>query len=144
MEFEDVEVGKVYKVKDGKICGNFRDMQPEAVAIKITEKIGDTSSLRYQILNEAGNVIISCWGCILPRDIIRNSNYSNKNMLDKFLTNLKPEPEKTFIKTGITDTNGVLTPDGQKVFMGWLLQKNKVDFADGVAIPLLAEIESEK
>lgn len=49
------------------------------------------------------------------------------------------EPEKSFRKAEITDESGNLTPDGQTVFLTWLLKKNGDAFKTEVVDPILAE-----
>lgn len=44
-----------------------------------------------------------------------------------FILSLVKEPNKSFRKAGITDNNDLLTDDGQKIFMSWLLHKKYAD-----------------
>ena len=66
------------------------------------------------------------------------------NLKEKFITAITPEPEKSFRKSGITDGDNLLTEDGEKVFLSWLLKKNAVDFKKEVVDDLLKEIKEEK
>lgn len=81
---------------------------------------------------------------------------SDWNLITKKGTNIMPdlkkdfallfvaEPEKTFRKTGLTDNTDMLTPDGQTIFLSWLLNsKYAADFKTEVADKLLAEMEKK-
>lgn len=50
-----------------------------------------------------------------------------------------PEPQKSFIKAGITDENGDFTTDGKLLFNAFLLEKFGGDFKKEVVDPLLEE-----
>ena len=75
---------------------------------------------------------------------IKNNNLTNMNMQEKFVLAFKSEPEKTFRKTGITNGDDILTDDGMKIFLSWLLKKNQVEFKKEVADNLLEEQEKEE
>jgi len=77
-----------------------------------------------------------------PKAIKDGQNMSN--IQEKFVLAFKSEPEKTFRKTGITNGDDILTDDGQKVFLSWLLKKNQVEFKKEIADDLLKDIENEK
>ena len=66
------------------------------------------------------------------------------NITEKFTTMFLAEPEKSFRKAGITNGDGYLTSDGQKVFLTWLLKKNGDAFKTDVVDVLLKEMEDEK
>ncbi len=66
------------------------------------------------------------------------------NLIEKAKMLFTSEPEKSFQKTGITDSSNNLTPDGAAVFLNWLLTQNKDAFNTAVVQPLLAEQEKEK
>ncbi len=97
------------------------------------------------------------WG--LPGDLRWSVNYpeeyleiinDNKtktsmgNIIDKVRQMRLKEPEKSFVKAGIANTDGTLTKEGEQLFNEWMFEKNKADFNKGVVQPLLAEIEAEK
>lgn len=74
-----------------------------------------------------------------------DSNKNNMNIKEKFVTAFLSEPEKTFRKAGVTNGDGFLTEDGQKIFFAWLLKKNGGDFKKEVVDELVKESqESEK
>ena len=73
--------------------------------------------------------------------LINNNIMTNLTSKLKLLT--KGEPAKTFIKTGITNEQDILTPEGIELFLNWLFEKNKADFNKEVATPLLEEEEKE-
>lgn len=55
---------------------------------------------------------------------------------EKFISAITPEPFKTFRKAGITNGDNILTDEGGRIFLAWLLQKNagafKTEVADGL------------
>ena len=71
--------------------------------------------------------------------LINNNNNIMTNLTSKLKLLTKGEPAKTFIKTGITNEQDILTPEGTELFLNWLFEKNKADFAKEVATPLLEE-----
>jgi hypothetical protein len=72
------------------------------------------------------------------------SNIDNMNIIEKFTLNLKSEPEKSFRKAGIINGDDLLTDDGQKIFLTWLLSKNKAEFKTEVVDGILEEMKDEK
>lgn len=71
-------------------------------------------------------------------EIIKSSK-SNMNIINKFSQLFLKEPQKSFRKAGITDDTDMLTEDGQKVFLTWLLKQNEEKFNTEVVQPLLVE-----
>ena len=69
------------------------------------------------------------------------TNNKTMNIKESFVLMMKSEPEKTFRKTGLTNGDDILTEDGQKVFLAWLLKKFQDDFKKEVADELLKEQE---
>lgn len=63
------------------------------------------------------------------------------NLVEKFKLALKSEPEKTFIKAGVTTADGALTPDGKALFGAYLLNKHGADFKKDVVDPIVAAEE---
>jgi len=72
-------------------------------------------------------------------EIINQLNNKTMNIKEKFVQAFLKEPEKTFRKLEITNGDGILTEDGQKVFLGWLLNKYGTDFKTEVCDGLLEE-----
>ncbi len=71
---------------------------------------------------------------------------STKNMtslIEKAKLAYKKEPEKSFIKAGIKNMSGDLTPDGEKVFMQFLFKQNETEFKKEVVDPILEEMKEE-
>lgn len=89
-----------------------------------------------------------------PRGSVRGYKYfdqSNTNRLsfmeglkDKFAALRKSEPEKSFIKAGILDSNENLTLEGQEVFLNFLLGKFGADFKTEIVDKILAADEADK
>lgn len=63
---------------------------------------------------------------------------------DKFLLSIKPEPQKSFRKAGITNGDDLLTCEGTQVFLAWLLEKNETEFKADVVDPILAQMKEDK
>ena len=61
------------------------------------------------------------------------------NLKEKFALAFKSEPEKSFREAGITDSNDLFTPDGQIIFLSWLLKKHGEEFKKEVVDPILDE-----
>jgi hypothetical protein len=70
-----------------------------------------------------------------------NNNKQQKtfmeNIKEKFVVLITPEPKKSFRKAGITDGDDLLTADGEKIFLTWLLHNKyadefKKDVVDGI------------
>ena len=79
--------------------------------------------------------IINCFELI--------SNKTEMNLKESFAAVFKQEPQKSFNKAGITDSNDTLTSDGQAIFLSWLLQQNGDAFKTAVVDPILAEQEKK-
>jgi len=86
-----------------------------------------------------GDVKDPC-SCVNEWELVVNQN-NNMNLKEKFVTLFISEPEKSFRKIGITNGDGILTEDGQKVFLGWLLKQNGDAFKKEVVDPMIAEEE---
>lgn len=69
------------------------------------------------------------------------TNEKSMNLKEKFITAFLSEPEKSFRKAGITNGDGILTDEGQEVFLTWLLKQQGGTFKTEVVDPLLAEEE---
>lgn len=75
----------------------------------------------------------------------KKNNITTKmtNLIKKFSLLTKGEPERTFIKAGVTDDNGVLTSDGKTLFDAFMLKKYGAEFKKEVVDPILAEDEEK-
>ena len=60
---------------------------------------------------------------------------------EKFVLAITPEPKKSFRKAGVTDGDDILTDEGTKVFLTWLLH-NK--YAEEFKTQVVDEILKEK
>mgnify|MGYP001565820297 FL=1 len=59
------------------------------------------------------------------------------NIKEKFVLAITPEPKKSFRKVGITDGDDILTDEGTRIFLTWLLHNKyaeefKKDVVDGI------------
>ena len=73
--------------------------------------------------------------------LIINNNMTK--LTEAFSLAFKSEPEKSFRKAGITNGDDLLTDDGTKVFLGWLLNQNKAQFKTDVVDGILKELETK-
>lgn len=58
---------------------------------------------------------------------INNELMKPMNIVEKFALTFTKEPQKTFRKLNITDGNDLLTQEGARVFLTWLLQNKHAD-----------------
>lgn len=77
-------------------------------------------------------------------ELVSEVKNNNMNIKEQFLLAITAEPQKSFRKTGITNGDDLLTDDGQKVFLSWLLKKNQDEFKKEVVDPILEDMEKEK
>ena len=68
-------------------------------------------------------------------------NSKNMDIKEKFVLAITPEPKKSFRKAGVTDGDDILTDEGTKVFLTWLLH-NK--YAEEFKTQVVDEILKEK
>lgn len=69
--------------------------------------------------------------------VLISTNYINMNLLEQAKLAFKGEPEKSFIKAGVLDSNENLTADGQQLFLTYLLKKHGEDFKTTVIDPII-------
>lgn len=65
------------------------------------------------------------------------------NMKEKFLGLFIGEPEKTYRKLNLLDSNGLATSDGVSIYVTYLMKKDTA-FKTDVADSMMKEIEAEK
>lgn len=75
---------------------------------------------------------------------ITTTKSTSMELTKKFALVFKAEPQKSFIKAGITDANDILTSDGQAVFLAYLLKQNGDAFKKDVVDPILADEAASK
>lgn len=85
---------------------------------------------------DAGDYVDLDFNCF---DLIKSNNIINMNIIQKFSMMLKGEPEKSFFKAGITNSDYTFTNDGKEIFLQWLLKKNGELFKTEVVDGLLAD-----
>jgi len=77
--------------------------------------------------------------------ILNNDNEKTMTLKEKFVLTLTREPQKSFRKAGITDGDDLLTQEGERVFLSWLLHKKYAeDFKKEVVNNLLEEEKEKK
>ena len=86
--------------------------------------------------DNVGNMPICCVDPYLPNSL---TPFSMSSLLEKAAIAFKNEPEKSFRKAGITDGDDLLTEDGVKLFLSFLLRKYGAEFKKEVVDPLLVE-----
>lgn len=85
---------------------------------------GCTCSGQWKLVESSNNIIMS-------------------NLVEKFALAVMTEPNKSLRKAGITNGDNLLTEEGQRVFLSWLLSKNAAEFKTEVVDPILAEEEKK-
>lgn len=68
------------------------------------------------------------------------------SLIAKLMLSLKSEPEKSFIKAGITVPSGEFTSEGKELFINWLAQDKDTmaKFNEQVVQPLLEQMKEDK
>ncbi len=66
------------------------------------------------------------------------------SLISKLMLQLKSEPEKSFIKAGVTNADGTLTCEGKELYENWRFQQDAAQFNTDVVQPLLAQMKEEK
>lgn len=66
------------------------------------------------------------------------------NLVQSFRSLLQKEPIKTFVALGITTDAGVLTEEGEELFLQWIFEKHQEEFYEQVAKKLLAEKKKQQ
>lgn len=76
---------------------------------------------------------------------ISSLNNNNMNIQEKFVLAITKEPNKSFRKAGVTNGDDILTDEGAKVFLSWLLHsKYAEEFKTAVVDDMLKEAEAKK
>lgn len=109
------------------------------------------------IITKIASQDVAVWGYYYPKQIVvKNiddstvwffnedeveliSNFKQMGIKEKFLMSFKKEPEKSFSKAGITDSDDLLTDTGKEIFLAWLLKNNGEKFKTEVVDELLKE-----
>lgn len=72
-----------------------------------------------------------------------NDNKTNMSLLETFKLAFKAEPQKSFTKAGITNSDDTLTSEGKDIFLAWSLKTNGAQFKTEVVDVLLADQENK-
>lgn len=100
----------------------------------------DGVEIIIKCISDGGRIIHEGYAFNVHWAILSNSKQSTiMNIIQKAKLAITPEPEKSFIKAGIMNTDGTLTSDGQTVLLGYLLEQNKAAFKTDVVDALLAD-----
>jgi hypothetical protein len=75
-------------------------------------------------------------------EVIKDGN-KKMTLKEKFILAIASEPQKSFRKAGITNGDDLLTDEGEKIFLSWLLSKNADAFKTEVVDELLKEKEDK-
>lgn len=128
---DKVIVDKVYEV----VCGTFANKLVDYFILTQVEEY-----FRYE--GYKNNIKIdecSCCYKIQHFKLLETNQNKIMNIKELFALSFKKEPQKSFVKAGITDSNDMLTTDGQEIFLTYLLNKNGDAFKTEVVDALLAE-----
>lgn len=77
-------------------------------------------------------------------EVISLENKTMSKITEKFALALLPEPKKSFRKAGITNGDNLLTEDGMKIFLSWLLTQNEDKFKTEVVDNLLEDKKDDE
>ncbi len=66
------------------------------------------------------------------------------NLLQKAKDLVTPEPQKSFRKLGVVDTNDNLTSEGKELLLSFLMKKYGKEFNEEVVQPILKQEEESK
>lgn len=75
-------------------------------------------------------------------ELIKETNMSS-TFLEKMALLTKKEPERSFIKAGVTTKDGELTDDGRRAYFTWRFEQDKEAFNKEVVQPILKEDEKD-
>lgn len=114
----------------------------------VIEQVDDSTGIICLYLvrfNEKDTHCPSSYPCWTDEDSIElvnesvNNNFKSNimDLKEKFVLAVTPEPQKSFRKAEITDGDNLLTQDGQKIFLTWLLGKYADEFKTVVVDGLL-------
>jgi hypothetical protein len=73
-----------------------------------------------------------------------NNNFMVEGLIAAFKGLTVGEPQKSFRKLGITDEQDLMTTDGSRIFLSWLLTRYADDFSKEVVDGLKKQDEEEK
>ena len=131
-------------------CGSF-DSEPSAVYIRITN-VSSTGRADYEILDINKKKLDYCAACLTSEErahtlekvngLMGKLSKSMTTMIEAWKLSRKPEPQKTFIKAGVTEENGDFTSEGKLLFNAFLLEKYGDEFKKEVVDPLLEAQEN--
>jgi len=106
----------------------------------IITKINETGDFTVKVGRELRYFYISIEGTV---KIIKSNNGKAvsimNDLIQKFTLMFKGEPAQAFQKAGITENNDILTDDGAKIFLSWLLKREGKTFKEEVVDGLLKE-----
>jgi len=114
-------------------------------------KTYDIKEILYQTINYPSWMIQFdtfraevCEKYLILVDETINQQEKTMNIKEQFLLAITSEPQKSFRKAGIINGDDLLTDDGQKVFLSWLLKLNQDAFKKEVVDPILEDMKEEK
>lgn len=152
MSEQEFRVGDRVRFKPGHLPSSSQGFHSESeeFTVKCVNNDGNNAYLFTQ--NEASSRgaygdICSCgkhrWVEQSDDIEIIGTKLTNMNLKEKMALVFKGEPQKSFIKAGIMNSDETLTSDGKDVFMAWLLKQNGDAFKTEVVDPILADEESK-
>ncbi len=125
------------------VCGNFEDALAKDSTAYIRVTAINNASYNYEILSGTGSLMHICGGCLGDHSVVERSinkiNAGNMTLKEKFALAFKSEPEKSFIKAGIMNSDESLTSEGRELWTAWLVRKFGAEFKTDVVDPILAE-----
>jgi hypothetical protein len=104
------KVGDKFEIIADSVCHSFKMGEIRTITHIVGEHIYST-----QLGNSTGCYVTPC--------DIKLINNNNTNMLEKFKLAFMSEPEKSLTQAGFIGSDGMITSDGQKIFLTWLLRE---------------------
>lgn len=139
---EQLREGVIYELKDSCYNRGCQAIDIRSKYIRIVSFQGNGKIEDYEILDSDLRVIGKCNRCVELMDVGEEYNQSKKSGMENIISAFKNltvgEPQKTFRELGITDENDLVTSDGSRIFLSWMLAdkdmaaKFKKEVADGL------------
>lgn len=131
----EIKVGDLVRIKQGHsvaACVWTSGMERHVGSEETVTAVGT----RYITLNGSPWSWMPEWLELI--DVKENRN-TMSTLIEKAVLAVTPEPQKSFRKAGITNGDGILTDEGAKVFLSFLLSKYQDEFKTTTVDPILAD-----
>jgi hypothetical protein len=110
-------------------------------SVRIVDGVGGSC---YHSTNESGYKDSGCYFYAADAVLISKKTTIMENLIKAWKNLGVTEPNKSQRAVGITDENDVVTTDGAKLFLSYLMGKDDGTFDKDVTFPLAKELEEKK